>query len=270
MRLAIEATEVARATLELLGRPTDRLLVSRRVGAVDDLFCLGVPAASTGARWAAEAKLATPDGAPFPVSLRRIRRTVQVLIRKQPAQNTSSTHDSVYLLGDPATRAEAQKTIATGLADALDHARVIVKMRTVLGDDANELLELSDDPELAKAIRNGDLDTATAACTDLLHSPFAEPGRPCTASFLWCLRCENAIATRRHLPRLVYLHRALNELRATLEPAHWDQDWREHFVVLDHLLAQHTTSAEQDGAVLVVTDADRSMIDRLLQRGLDA
>ncbi len=271
MSQAIEATEVARATLELLGRPTDRLLVSRRACAVDDLFCPGVPGAAMGARWAGEAKLATPDGAPFPtVSLRRIRRTVQVLIRKQPAQNTSSTHDSVYLLGEPATRAEARKTIATGLADALDHARVIVKMRTVLGDDANELLELSDDPELAKAVRDGDFDTATAACTDFFHSPFAEPGRPCTASFLWCLRCENAIATRRHLPRLVYLHRALNELRATLEPAVWDQDWREHFLLLHHLLAQHTTPAEQDGAVLVVADADRSMIDRLLQRGLDA
>lgn len=62
----------------------------------------------------------------------------------------------------------------------------------------------------------------------------------------------------------------MNELRATLEPAHWNQDWREHFFLLHHLLAQHTTTAEQDGAFLVVTDADRSMIDRLLQRGLDA
>jgi hypothetical protein len=272
MRQAIEATELARQTLELLGRPTDRLLVSRRACAVevDDLFCLGVPGASVSARWAAEANLSAPDGAPFPVSLRRVRRTVQVLIRKQPAQNTPQTHDSVYLLPDPASRGEAQATIATGLADALEHAHAIVKMRVALGDDANELIELSDDPELAKAIQRGDLDTATAACADFFHSPFTdEPGQPCTASFLWCLLCENAIATRRHLPRLVYLHRALNELRGTLEPAVWDQDWREHFLRLHHLLAEHATPAEQAAAILAITDTDRQLTDRLLHRGLD-
>ena len=270
MRQAIEATELARQTLELLGHPTDRLLVSRTACAVDDLFCLGMPGNSAGARWSVDAKLTTQEGAPFPVSLRRIRRTVQVLIRKQPAQNTPETHDSVYMLPDPAVRAEAQKTIATGLADALDHARAMVRMRLVLGDNAHELIELSDDPELAKAIQHGDLDTATAACTDFFDSPFTdEPGEPCTASFLWCLLCENAIATRRHLPRLAYLHRALNELRGTLEPAVWDQDWREHFLRLHHLLAEHTTPAEQTAAARMITDTDRQLIDRLLHRGLD-
>lgn len=271
MRQAIEATELARQTLALLGQPTDRLLLSRTACAVDDLFCLGTPANSAGARWVAAAKLTTPEGRPFPVSLRRLRRTVQVLIRKEPAQNTQETHDSVYVLPDPAARSEAQKTIAAGLADALNHARAIVKMRMVLGDDANELIELSDDPQLAKAIRHGDLDTATAACTDFFHSPFTdEPGQPCTVSFLWCLLCENAIATRRHLPRLVYLYRALNELRGTLEPAVWDQDWREHFLRLHQLLAEHTTSAEQATSILTITDTDRQLIDRLLHRGLDA
>lgn len=271
MSQAIEATEIARQTLELLGQPTDRLLVSRRACAIDDLFCLGMPGGSVVARWTTEAKLSDPDGTPFPVSLRRIRRTVQVLIHKQPAQNSPETHDSVYVLPDPAARPEAQKTIAAGLADALDHARAIVKMRMVLGDNANELIEFSDDPELAKAIRDGDLDTATAACTDFFHSPFTdEPGQPCTASFLWCLLCENAIATRRHLPRLVYLHRALNELRGTLERAVWDHDWREHFLRLHHLLAEHTTSAEQAAAILLIADTDRQLIDRLLHRGLDA
>ena len=270
MRQAIEATELARQTLELLGHPTDRLLVSRTACAVDDLFCLGMPGNSAGARWGIDAKLITQEGTPFPVSLRRIRRTVQVLIRKQPAQNTPETHDSVYMLPDPAVRAEAQKTIATGLADALDHARAMVKMRIVLGDNANELIELSDDPELAKVIQRGDLDTATAACMDFFDSPFTdEPGQPCTASFLSCLLCENAIATRRHLPRLAYLHRALNELRGTLEPAVWDQDWRKHFLRLHHLLAEHTTPAEQTTAVRTITDTDRQLIDRLLHRGLD-
>ena len=99
------------------------------------------------------------------MSLRRVRRTVQVLIRQQPAQNTEETHESVYVLRDPAARTEAQQTITQGLTDALDHAHAVVKMRIMLGDNANELLELSDDPDLARAIQRGDMDTATAACT---------------------------------------------------------------------------------------------------------
>ncbi len=269
MGRAVEATELARQTLALLGTPTDRLLVSRRACTPGGLFCSGVP--RTGSRrWASEVKLATGDRMPEQVSLRRLRRTVQVLVRKEPAQNTQRTHDSVYLLPDPATRAEAQQTVVAGLNDALDHARSIVAMRMVLGDDADELVELSDHPELAAAIRAGQLDTATAACTDFFHSPFtAGPGQPCTVSFLWCLRCENAVATRRHLPRLVYLYRALDELRATLPERVWDQDWREHFLRLHHLLAEHTTPAEQEAAARLLTGTDRGLIDRLLRRGLE-
>jgi hypothetical protein len=269
MRQAIEATELARQSLELLGRPTERLLVSRRTGTPDAPFCLGIPGPSVVARFCADAGLSTPE-MPFRVSLRRVRRTVQVLIRQQPAQNTEQTHESVYVLRDPAARAEAQQTIAQGLTDALDHAHAVVRMRIMLGDNANELLELSDDPDLARAIQRGDMDTATAACTSFFASPFTdEPGQPCTASFLWCLRCETAIVTRRHLPRLVYLHRGLNELRGTLDQAVWDQDWREHFHRLHLLLTEHTTTAEQAAALCAISDTDRALIDRLLHRGLD-
>jgi hypothetical protein len=270
MRQAIEATELARQSVELLGRPTDRLLVSRRTGTPEDPFCEGIPAESVITRWSAEAGLSTPDGSPLRVSLRRIRRTVQVLTRKQPAQNTEQTHDSIYVLRDPAAQAQAHQTIAQGLADALDHAHAVVKMRIMLGDNAGQLIELSDDPDLARAIQRGDMDTATAACTDFFDSPFTdEPGQPCTASFLWCLRCKNAIVTRRHLPRLVYLHRGLNELRATVDQTVWDQDWREHFQRLHQLLAEHTTTAEQATALRAISETDRTLIDRLLHRGLD-
>ena len=71
-----------------------------------------------------------PRGTPFRVSLRRVRRTVQVLIRKQPAQNTEETHESVYVLRDPAARAEAQQTIAQG-----PHRRT--RPRPRCGEDAN-------------------------------------------------------------------------------------------------------------------------------------
>lgn len=115
------------------------------------------------------------------------------------------------------------------------------------------------------------MDTATAAGTDFFDSPFSdEPGQPCTASFLWCLRCQNAVLTRRHLPRLVYLHRGLDELRGTVEQAVWQQDWHEHFHRLHQLLAEHTTAEEQAVALRAITDTDRTLIDRLLRRGLDS
>jgi hypothetical protein len=271
MRHAIEATELARQSLELLGRPTDRLLVSRRTGTPEDLFCEGIPGHSVITRWAVAAGLSTAQGTPLRVSLRRLRRTAQVLIRKHPAQNTEQTHESIYLLRDPAARAEAQQTIVKGLSDALDHAQALMKMRVFLGDNAHELIELSDNPDLARAIQRGEMDTATTACADFFDSPFSdEPGQPCTASFLWCLRCENAVVTRRHLPRLVYLHRGLDELRGTVDRTVWEQDWREHFQRLNQLLTEHTTTAEQIAALHAISDTDQTLIDQLLHRRLDS
>jgi hypothetical protein len=267
----IEATEMTRQYLELQGRPTSRLLVWRRAhpGAVR-----GDPPAGDrfGEGLVKTMRHCGPGNArqPAEVSLRRIRRTVQVLIRKEPAQNSTEVHESVYRLADPATRDEAQQTIAQGLADALEHAKVIVKMRMVMGEEADQLIELSDDPELAKAIANGDYDTPVGACSDFTNSPFTPPGLPCSVSFLLCLACRNAIATRRHLPRLVYLRHALQELRAVARKAVWDQDWQEHYLRVVSLLDQHATAAEQAAALAKATDADRLMIDRLLHRKLDS
>ena len=113
------------------------------------------------------------DGMEPQVSLRWLRRTVQVLIRREPAQNSEQTHESAYVLRDPATLPEVEQVTAQGLTDAVSHARATVKMRMLL-------------------------DTATGACLDFSNSPSGLPGL-CTASFLDCLACPNAVATRRHL-----------------------------------------------------------------------
>ena len=105
IRQAIEATEPARIALAAPGTPTDRLVVSRRDqfrGRLD-MFCLGAPPGDSMRRWASGAGLAGPDGEPLQVSLRRLRRTVQVLIRREPAQNSQQVHESAYVLRDPAT-----------------------------------------------------------------------------------------------------------------------------------------------------------------------
>ena len=269
MSRAIEATEPARQTLQLLGTPTDRLLVSRLRMPTDDLFHLGVPKLDITRTRGHRGALHQLDGKPAAVSLQRLRRTVQVRIRKQPGQNSVDVHESVYVLPDAATREQATDVVEQGLTDAVTHARAITTMKVVLGSDADVLVELADNPDVARTILSGQLDTVTAACTDFTHSPHEEPGRPCTASFLLCLACPNAIATRRHLPRLAYLSRALTELRDTIEAGIWELDWREHYDRLSSLLATHTTTAEQDAAVRNISVRDRQQVDDFLRRRFD-
>jgi hypothetical protein len=266
IRQAIEATQPARITLAALGAPTDRLLVSRRdqFRGRQDMFCLGAPPGDSMRRWAAGAGagLAGPDGQPPQVSLRRLRRTVQVLIRREPAQNSQQTHESAYVLRDPAALPEAEEVTAQGLADAVGHARATVKMRMLL--DAGPDQPAAGATRQQQALADGALDTATGACLDFTNSPSGPPGQPCTASFLDCLACPNAVATRRHLPRLAWLHRALGELRATVTPATWEQDWQPHFLRLTSLLEDNTTAAERQAATRAASAADRELIAGLL------
>jgi hypothetical protein len=261
---AIEVTQPGRITLAALGAPTDRLLVSRRdqFRGREDMFCLGAPPGDSMRRWAAGAGLAGPDGQPLQVSLRRLRRTVQVLIRREPAQNSQQTHESAYVLRDPATLPEAEQVTAKGLTDAVSHARATMKMRMLL--DAGPGQPAIGAASLEQALADGALDTATGACLDFTNSPSGLPGQPCTASFLDCLACSNAVATRRHLPRLAWLHCALDELRATVPPAAWEQDWAAHFLRLTTLLGDNTTAAERQAAARAASDTDRELIAGLL------
>jgi hypothetical protein len=263
IRQAIEATEPARITLAALGTPADRLLVSRRdqFRGRQDMFCLGAPPGDSMRRWAAGAGLAGPDGEVLQVSLRRLRRTVQVLIRREPAQNSQQVHESAYVLRDPAALPEAEQVTAQGLADAVSHARATMKMRMLLDAGPGQPAGAAG---AEQALADGALDTATGACLDFTNSPFSLPGQPCTASFLDCLACSNAVATRRHLPRLAWLHRSLGELRATVPPATWERDWQAHFLRLTSLLEDNTTAAERQAAARAASDTDREQIARLL------
>jgi len=270
MRQATEATEPARATLGRRGEPTDRLLVSRRgnQNTGPGMFHLGAPNQASMRAWVTQTGLIGGNpGEPFWVNLRRLRRTVQVLVRKEPVQNSEQTHELVYVLPDPTARGEAEQVAAQGLTDAAEHARTVVRMRMLLAAGADELTDYIDDPDKAQALIDGVLDTATGACLDFRDSPFAQPGQPCTALFLSCLACRNAVATRRHLPRLAYLHHALDTLRGTVDAAVWNQDWRARFLRLTALLQENTTATERAAAVGGISDGDRALIDRMLHGG---
>ncbi|WP_375424189.1 hypothetical protein [uncultured Friedmanniella sp.] len=246
----LAATEPARALRRAHGKPSDRLLVFRLAVVMastspkpadyvrDDLRT----AVHSQAKWRA----ATGDR----VNFRRIRKAVNVRHRREPNQNSRDTHDAAYVLTDPHTAAEAEAVIARGVGNAIEHARRVVA--AVAGRD-----------EAATA------DTATAGCTDHTRSPFSTWGVPCTASFLLCLACTNAVVMPRHLGRLAHLHESLARLRDSLPPAVWAQDWAPHYARLHDLRTNHYTDAQWRQALSSLTEADRDLVGALLDGQLD-
>jgi hypothetical protein len=247
---ALDATAPARALLQAHGAPAPRLLLwhLQRPILVNDRTALiraGFDAEDIR-QWHRATRITA-------MNMRRLRRTVTVLHRRTPTQHSQDVHDSVYLLREPATHDAAAPVIADGINHAIAQAQAVVTARVSTA--------ISDAPS--------DADTATAACSDYLHSPFSPHGSACRASFLLCLACTNAVIAPRHLPRLAYLHQSLAELRAALPAAIWDHDWREHFARLGTLKDSAFTGTEWSDALASVGAEDRVMIEALLHREYD-
>ncbi|MFE9501288.1 hypothetical protein ACFYO6_02055 [Streptomyces anthocyanicus] len=254
---ALEATAHARAYVADRAPEIDRLLVWRSKGnrsatatnSVGELIRVGP--FGLGADTAAASLWAQQQGLPSKV-LRRGRKTVNVVHRREPGQNTQDTHDRVYVLPEPQVQEAAGEVIADGVSDAVEAAR-----RTVL------------QARLADAQQDGDQETATASCSDYEHSPFTPPGAGCGASFLLCTACPNARVAPVHHPRLAYLHAALENLRSVLDPATWMADWYDAHARLEDLRlrlgAEVWKQAQQR-----VSDWDRQIIDDLLNGHFDS
>ncbi|RBO85343.1 hypothetical protein [Nocardia puris] len=254
---AIEATAPARDLLRAHGAATDLLLVWHvhlplLVADRAALLRTGI-GTGNGVGDPAFRRWSQVTGA-GELNLRRLRRTVTVLHRRTPTQHSRDVHDSVYVLRDPATHRGAEAVIAEGIADAVDHAKAVVAARVT--DDS--------------CAGDRGTDTATANCGDYTHSPFSPHGSPCRASFLLCLACANAVVTPRHLPRLAYLHQALESLRTVLPARTWAHDWREHHSRLTQLKDSSFTAAEWADALTAVNSSDRATIELLLRKGFDS
>jgi hypothetical protein len=277
LRRVVTITAEARACLERLGSPTSRLLVGRRVNSPGPGRGHWLVGASKNSieDWGETLALESPHGGPLKVSAARLRRTHQALFGG-PRQNTQRTHEDVYLLRNAVVRAESADVIAAGLQGAVDHATATVKMRLLRSSpdpDQGELAGLAEQAgmpvERVGQLVNGDLDTATGACRDFEHSPFT-PAGPCSASFLLCFGCDNALATTRHLPWITYLHDAFLALRSVVSPTVWAADWATHCSRVTDLLNSCTTDTERVALRARLTDHDRALIDQVLDRRLDA
>ncbi|WP_339151417.1 hypothetical protein WID27_01390 [Streptomyces sp. F41] len=249
--LALEATAHARALVTEQAPELDRLLLWRtnrpyqgkrdaevRVGVI------GVGLHHTAPHtWGLQVGL---SGSP----MRRLRKTVNVLHRREPGQNTQDTHDSAYVLPEPQAQQAAAEVIADGITDAVDHAHRTLRAR------------------LSDAARPGDRETVTAACTDYHHSPFAGSATGCRASFLLCTACPNARVTPAHHPRLAHLQRGIENLRAVLAPEVWSADWGDAHARLEDLKMRLGPPVWRE-ALARVTHADREAIEQLLNGHYD-
>lgn len=267
LRTALTITAPARECLAHQGHPTDRLLIAgTSCGVTDHPTTLFVTGGFTNGRsvrrWDEVAGLRDDDGQLLHLHLGRLRLSEQVINRKS-SQNSAAVSEDVYRRPDALTARLHQDVILDGQAEAVGHARDTVRLRYARVQDLGLPVGTAD------AVRSGGLDTAATACLDFNHSPYSADGDPCTASFLMCLACPNAVATPAHLPRLVLLDEALNNL-ASVDPARLEVRYREHRDRLVHLLESSTTPAERAMARDQATDADRELIGCLLRRELDA
>lgn len=276
---AVRLTQPCRDTLQALGSPSDKLLIAHRNrndldvgpfrsdwlsgGIIDRMAPLG---------------LLSGSGQPLTVSLRRLRLSEQVL-NQRARQNTEALSEDVYRHRDSSAPEIAAETIVAGQQDALAHAKATVSVRAL---SAAEVAAAREDPEpvaaklgvsvvTVKLILSGQLDTPTASCTDFHRSPFAEAtGDPCPASFLVCLACPNSVITPQHLPRLVALRDALDNVATMVPRSRWELSYAEHYGRLCSVIHDNATAAEIAAARTSVTNTDRTLIEKLLGRSLDA
>lgn len=277
-QLAKELTDPARMTLMRIGQTTDRLLISRMniPRPYNSPFRLSISRGPAARSWLEKRLVLGDDGKPLRVSLQRVRLTEQVLNRR-PRLNTLDVHEDVYVKQDPAAAEAAIEPIVAGQTEALEHSQVLMKTRHWTSEQVAEAhknpgrasRELGIPEHKLRTFLVGKLDTALTSCIDFDHSPHSEGG-PCRASFLMCLACPNSIATPRHLPRLVCLHDALSGLASAVDGEVWTTDYAAHFERLTHLLRTSTTQEELDEARKQVRSDDKTLIEALLRRHLDA
>ncbi|MBT2401470.1 hypothetical protein [Streptomyces sp. ISL-100] len=280
MKQIIEMTDQARVTMANMGTPTTALLVTRKLprggGYKKGLFRTcedGQLLGSWIADWSQRTKA---EGVDLPhVTARLTRHTAQALYGRA-RNNTDAVNDADYLMKDTTVREESRTVVETGLTAAMSHAFDQVKMRMVADatgtepHDAELVAKHTGLPrDTAADVVAGQLQTPVASCTDFDHSPFT-PAGPCSVSFLLCLACPNALATGRDLPRIVYLHRALETLRSAVSGSVWQADWAAHHMRVSDFLTTHTSESARPELLAQVAERDRHLIDRMLDRRLDS
>lgn len=243
-------------------------------------FRVGVPEGrSIAPEWGREqALLADPTG-PGPAQVLKVRlgnlRRTHVAREQKPVAHTTHTLSDTYLRRDRTTVQEYQQLVAEVLTKETEKAR---SLGTIAQLSAADLTEAQRNPamvadrfgvseEMLRLLVARDADTVLAGCSDNLNSPHSTRGQPCTASFLKCLDCPCARALPHHLPIQVAARDLLEQKRSEMTALRWAQHFSYPMSQLDNLLDHAGAAVEQ--AQQNITDADRALVARLLNREFD-
>ena len=272
--------EPARDTLDRLGIAEDPLFVACLKGSSarheSGVFVTDwMDAHGAAAAWHERVDVCGPDGEPLRVSLKRMRLSVQV-IRGEAMGNCVDVSVSVYRGPDPQTHEQVRPVVVQGLNDAVMDAKRRVAARiseseatAARTDPAPLAARFGVSEKAVKALLAGRLDTATAACLDIMHSPHEiDRAGPCTASFLVCVECPNAVATPDHIPKIVAIRDALVVAARSGAPAVRERHYARHVAAFDDLLSQ-VPEPELRRARAAMTPADIEAVTQLLNRSLD-
>ncbi|MFD5402792.1 hypothetical protein [Streptomyces griseorubiginosus] len=198
---------------------------------------------------------------PLQVTFNKIKTSVDARRTKQlgghlPSSAKSNTAQVLfknYLKPDETTREWAEEVITEALGDAEQAARdahaAVVGRRgaPIVIPDAESSQQFEDvglASQTARALADGELDTAWTACEDYEHHP--ETGAPCGDSFLACFHCGNCLVTRTHLPKLLGLLAGLGTLRERMSEDAWWKRYGPAWVAVRHDILSKFTPAEVD------------------------
>lgn len=205
------------------------------------------------AKWKQRHPILDDDGEPLFISLPRLKKTVDVRNTRATGGHLPSSVRSNsmpvlfknYLRGDASVKEWAGDVITGALDDAVNDARIsCAKVVTARGGQPLEPDEIATRLQItsatAESLVEGKLDTAFVACADIDHSPF-DDGARCTASFLMCFGCQNALVSHAHIPQLKALLQWLLDQRTTQDLDGW---WQRHgltyLAITEHIRPKFT------------------------------
>ena len=277
----VALTQPARDTLATLGQPTDQLLVACARGArtahPTRIFMTDWSDVHGAAcAWRDAVTVAGDDGKPLDVSLERLRLS-EIVINGEPQQHSPDVSERRYRGPDPQTGRQARPVLFRGQYDAVDDAdRQAVwllsegDMEAARADPAGFAARRGVEVKRANEVLSGRRDTPTAGCIDIMQSPHPQDGGgACTASFLACLVCPNAVIMPHHIPRLVTAHEALVTAARASTHAVKEKHYRGHIAAVEAVLAR-VPRVEVERARAAVTPGDIETVMRLLNGDFDA
>jgi hypothetical protein len=211
-----------------------------------------------------------PGDNPLPaVSVRRLRQTV-IEHARRPVSHTRATMNDHYLRRSRDVREDSRRVVGAALRDEVSKARAVQQVPVFTAEflaraalhPEDAAAEAGLEVQALKQLLAGEQDTVLAACAGHLASPYADPGQPCTASFLVCLGCPNARALPHHLPVQLAAAERIAQLRGHLEPAIWAARWEPRLRQLGDILGAYT-AAEKDQARNQLSGAQCQLLDQL-------